>query len=299
MGILDQVRPGSSFAAYEAAWKANQPSQPSRSSGGGGGIDYNSILQQTQQRESASIAANQQRLDQATAIYDEIIARYRPGGSFGKGYLAQLETQKVQDVGKATQQQISSGLAGTTVTSGLGSAWEANVGQPARLKLEDIQMERLSGAQANKAGLIERVENPSPDYGLLAQLAAAQGQGGGGGSGGGGGGGGFSLVGKVGGSQSVPWAGQPGSIGGPPGTGTGMWPKGGSLGGFVDDPDEALKKQGQDRQTIAGMWATQDFEDLMDQAGIPDYADPEKTKEKAAKPFPWQQTGPSKSVFNR
>ncbi len=233
--------------------------QGTASGGGGGGINYRDILAQTQQRETASIAANQTRLDQATAIYDEIIARYRPGGSFGKGYLAQLETQKTQDVGRATQQQISSGLYGTTVTSGLGSAWEANVGQPARLKLEDIQMERLSGAQRDKAGLIERVENPAPDYGMLADLARAQGQGG---SGSGGRGGEFSISGSVGGTQSVPWAGQPGSIGG---TTTGsMWPKG-SQGldlGFEGDPKEVLKKQKKGRQTIAGMWADQDFEDL-------------------------------------
>ena len=212
------------------------------SSTGGGGVDYNAIYQQTQQRESASIEANKQRLAQATAIYDEIIARYRPGGSFGKGYLAQLETQKTQDVGKATQQQISSGLAGTTVTSGLGAAWEANVGQPARLKLEDIQMERLSGAQTQKAGLIERVETPGPDYGMLAQLAQAQGQGG---SGGGGGGNFFGVSSRVVDTSPGPYI----------NSGVDL--------GFEGDPREALKKRkkgGGGR--IAGMWANQETEDL-------------------------------------
>ncbi|KKN59422.1 hypothetical protein LCGC14_0542570 [marine sediment metagenome] len=146
---------------------------------------YAQMLADFKKREEDSIAANQRRLDQTTAIFDEIINRYKPGGSFGRGYLSQLENQKVQDVGQESQQMISSGLYGTTTAAGAGQRWEANVGATARLKLEDVQMERLSQAQVGKAGLIERVENPAPNLDYIIALTQAQSSSSGGGGGGG------------------------------------------------------------------------------------------------------------------
>lgn len=130
---------------------------------GGGGIsgEYSSARQ-----------ANEQRYAQAMAIYDEIIKRYQPGGTFGKAALGQLETQKVRDVGRETQQMISSGLYGTTTTAGLPTKWEAEVGAPSRLRLEDIMMQRLSQAQIGKAGFIERREDVYPDVGAYAGYEA-------------------------------------------------------------------------------------------------------------------------------
>lgn len=144
--------------------------------------------------------ANERRYAQAMAIYDEIIQRYQPGGTFGKGALAQLEKQKVRDVGAETQQMVSSGLYGTTTTAGLPSKWEAQVGAPARLRLEDIMMERLSQAQVGKAGFIERREDVYPDVGAYAGYAAQAGAAGGGGGavGGGGYGGGYTGAGGPG-----------------------------------------------------------------------------------------------------
>ena len=127
-----------------------------------------------------ALAANEKRYAQAMAIYDEIINRYQPGGGFGKAALGQLEEQKVRDVGEETQAQISGGLFGTSVTAGLGTKWESEVGAPARLRLEDIMMERLSQAQLGKAGFIERREDVYPDVGAAAQYAAAGGAGAGG-----------------------------------------------------------------------------------------------------------------------
>jgi len=57
-----------------------------------------------------------------------------------------------------------------------GRRWEEAVGGPERLKLEDIQMQRLSQAQIGKAGFIERREDIGPDYGMIAQLATQVGQ---------------------------------------------------------------------------------------------------------------------------
>lgn len=241
-------------------------------------INYDDIFRQTQQREQASIEANQRRLTQATAIYDEIINRYRPGGSFGEGYLSQLETQKVQDVGKETQQMISSGLYGTTTAAGAGQRWEANVGAGARLKLEDLQMERLSTAQIGKAGLIERVENPAPDYGMLFQAMQAQGSGGGtigGGSAGSGRPGlgrGQAISGSVGGTTYTGATGTPTYSSSYPRPGDGQAPTPDL--GFQGDPRLAERKKKRERQTIAGMWATQDYEDL---PGLPKYGEALKT----------------------
>jgi len=110
---------------------------------------------------------------QALAIYDEIIKRYQPGGAFEKSYLQQLGVRKATEVGRESQQLISSGLYGTTTMAGLPGKWEKEVGGPERLRLEDIQMQRLSEAQRGKATFL------TPDYGLTAQLASQIGAGGG------------------------------------------------------------------------------------------------------------------------
>lgn len=135
-----------------------------------------SLLEQFQAQEQSAKAANLKRYEQAMSIYDEIISRYRPGGEFGEAALGQLEKRKVRDVGKETQQLISSGLYGTTTMAATGRRWEEGVGGPERLKLEDIQMQRLSQAQVGKAGFIERREDIGPDYGMIAQLSSQVGQ---------------------------------------------------------------------------------------------------------------------------
>jgi hypothetical protein len=124
-----------------------------------------------QQEYEAAKKANELRYSQAMAIYDEIIKRYQPGGTFGKAALSQLETQKVRETGKGMQQLISSGLYGTTTAAGLGQKWEEEVGAPSRLRLEDIMMERLSQAQVGKAGFMERKQDVYPDVGMYAQYA--------------------------------------------------------------------------------------------------------------------------------
>jgi len=123
---------------------------------------FSSIINRLAKQEAAALD-----------IYDEIIRRYAPGGAFEQRYLGELERRKTREVGRETQQLISSGLYGTTVLGGVPRRWEEEVGGPERLKLEDIQMQRLSEAQASKAGFI------APDYGMVAQLASQIGAGGG------------------------------------------------------------------------------------------------------------------------
>lgn len=149
------------------------------------GSTFEQLLQEFSSQAEAASAANLQRYSQAMAIYDEIVSRYSPGGSFQKRSLEQLEKQKGRTVGKQRQQLVSSGLYGTTTTAGLEKKWESEVGEPSRLRLEDVMMERLSQAQLGKAGFIERREDTYPDYGMMAQLAQMAGQGQGQGQGGG------------------------------------------------------------------------------------------------------------------
>jgi hypothetical protein len=131
---------------------------------------FDELMAKFEESSAAARTATDKRLAQATAIYDEIINRYQPGGVFEERGLAQLAKQKTADVGGEMQQLISSGLYGTTTTAGVGRRWEESVGEPGRMTLEDIMMQRLSQAQVGKAGMLERVEDVGPDAGLYAQL---------------------------------------------------------------------------------------------------------------------------------
>jgi hypothetical protein len=136
---------------------------------------YEDLFSKFEKAQESARLSNLARKDQISAIFDEIIRRYEPGGSFGRGYLAQLEKTKVRDVSKAEQRDISSGLFGLRDR---GAEWESATGAEARLKLEDLMMERLSGAQMGKASFLEGIEEPYPDMSALMQAMAAGGGGG-------------------------------------------------------------------------------------------------------------------------
>lgn len=90
--------------------------------------------------------------------------------TFGKSYLDLLEKQKVRDVSSAQQSDISRGLYGLR---NRGQEWESSVGAGARLKLEDLLTERLSGALGAKASFLQSIEEPYPDYNALMQANQA------------------------------------------------------------------------------------------------------------------------------
>jgi len=125
-----------------------------------------SLLDMYSKMANEAKTSNLARQKAVEAIFDEVISRYRPGGSFGQSYLKQLERQKVQDVSGAQQSDISSGLYGLR---NRGNEWESTIGSSSRLKLEDLLMERLSTAQLGKASFLQSIENPYPDYNLLTQ----------------------------------------------------------------------------------------------------------------------------------
>lgn len=111
--------------------------------------------------------ANIARQKRIESMYSEMMQRYQPGGAFEKRGLGEIERAKTKGVGQETQQMISSGMYGTTTAAGVGRGWEADVGAPARLRLEDIMQQRLTGVQQQKAGFLERIQEPYPDYSAL------------------------------------------------------------------------------------------------------------------------------------
>jgi len=96
-------------------------------------------------------------VDETMKLLDEIIARYKPGGEFGKPEAALLKRAKVKSLAETAQGLVTSGLAGTTAGAGAGQRWEEEVGMPAKLQLEDIRSQRLTGAMGAKAGYLERL----------------------------------------------------------------------------------------------------------------------------------------------
>jgi len=140
--------------------------------GYGVGTSFDRYLSQLQQVEQQAYLSNLQRKEQIESIYDSIIEMYQPGGAFEARYLSQLGTRKAKDVGSEMQQLISSGLYGTTTTAGLGRRWEAEVGEPSRLAMEDIMQQRLGMAMGKKAEFLTGIEEEYPDYATAATLAA-------------------------------------------------------------------------------------------------------------------------------
>ncbi len=132
---------------------------------------YEEIIANFQAQQEAARLRNEERYAEALQIYDEVISTYQPEGGFLAGAEAELGKQKGRAVAGQEQSLVSSGLFGTSITAGLGQKWEAEVGQPARLKLEDVRMGRLTEALQAKAGVIERRDDIGPDYATIAALS--------------------------------------------------------------------------------------------------------------------------------
>ncbi|GAG11478.1 unnamed protein product, partial [marine sediment metagenome] len=119
------------------------------------------------QAAAGARAANIARQRQIESMYSEMMQRFQPGGAFERRGLGEIERARTKGVGTEMQQMISSGMYGTTTAAGVPRQWEAEVGAPARLRLEDIMQQRLTGIQQQKAGFLERIEEPYPDYSAL------------------------------------------------------------------------------------------------------------------------------------
>lgn len=138
------------------------PAQRQRAVGGYGGV-VAGFGRAAERARRANIARKQQ----IESIYGEMMKRYQPGGAFERAGLGQIERTRTKGTGKEMQHMISSGLFGTTTAAQTGQRWEAEVGAPSRLRLEDIMQQRLTGIQQQKAGFLERIQEPYPDYSKL------------------------------------------------------------------------------------------------------------------------------------
>lgn len=129
------------------------------------------LIASFQAAQDRARAANELRYEQGMDLFDKIIGRYEEGGTFMKGVESQIERGRTKSVAQGMQSLVSSGLSGTTTAAGLGKKFEEEVGTPARMQAQDIAMERLSAAERDKIGFIERREDIGPDYATIAGLA--------------------------------------------------------------------------------------------------------------------------------
>ena len=121
--------------------------------------------------------ATKKRENEIRSLFDEIISMYKPGGSYGAGTEAMLGREKQKYLGSAMQNLISSGMYGSTMTAAMPKKFEEEVGMPTRAKLEDLRYDRLASALGQKASFVERIEDQTPSYELMAglqQQASAQ-----------------------------------------------------------------------------------------------------------------------------
>jgi len=132
------------------------------------------------QAQALARARNQSRLNQATSLYDSIIAQYSGGAAspLMTSVNKQLEIGGRKAMSSGMEKLISSGLSGGTMAASLGANYEENVAAPTRLSALDTIAQRLAAAQMAKAGVLERVED-TVDTSMLPGLMSAANSGGG------------------------------------------------------------------------------------------------------------------------
>lgn len=85
-------------------------------------------------------------------IFGEAKAMYAPGGGYMKGLESQLERGSKKAVASGAQGLAASGLAGTSMLSGLGLKYEEDVATPARAEANTQRLSALSGLLQSEAG---------------------------------------------------------------------------------------------------------------------------------------------------
>ena len=135
------------------------------------------LIAQFQEQQARANEANEARYQEGLGLYDTLIEDTAAGGTFEKATEAGIERGRVKSVAQGTQSLVSSGLASTTTAAGLGKKFEEEVGQPARLRAQDVQAQRRAEAIRGKAGFIERREDVGPSFSDIASLAKSIGAG--------------------------------------------------------------------------------------------------------------------------
>ncbi len=135
------------------------------------------LIAQFQEQQASANAANEQRFQQGLEIFDRIIQQNEAGGTLQAATEAAISRGRTKSVAQGTQALVTAGLSNTTQAAGLGKKFEEEVGVPARLQAADIRQQRLSQAQRDKAGFIERREDTGPSFSDIAGLATSIGAG--------------------------------------------------------------------------------------------------------------------------
>lgn len=93
-----------------------------------------------------------------TAIIEEAIKHYRPGGEFAGVRAEQLAEKKATIVPEMRAELVGRGLAGTTVGAAIPGRFEREVAKPWRTQTEMLRSARLMESILAKAGFAERAE---------------------------------------------------------------------------------------------------------------------------------------------
>ena len=157
--------------AFSQGAQAELDSRASTKQASAAQSSYSDLMAKMQAEQDAAKAANLKRYQQGLDLYSQIEQMYAPGNAMETAGMKQIETTKNQDLARAMQSAVSSGMGKTTRAAFSGARWEAEVGQQARLNLESLLTDKRATAMANKAGFIERREDTGPSYDTIAQLA--------------------------------------------------------------------------------------------------------------------------------
>lgn len=111
---------------------------------------------------------------EARTAIERAIARYAPGGGFGKGVEAALERGRTKAVTGGMQALVSAGLAGTTRPAGLAKKYEEEVGMPTRARVEETRAGAISGLETLKAQVIQGATEATRTRALQQLLADLQ-----------------------------------------------------------------------------------------------------------------------------
>jgi hypothetical protein len=145
-----------------------------------GGGDIGGLFQGFQQAYNDARSANEQR-------YGQLTSGFTQRHNLVRGQIDSLGANEMEDLRKlydgyaasATQSAISRGLYNSTVLDSLQGGVQRQRDDAVRRLQNDIDLRRANlDAQlsADTLGVIERRTDAYPDYGLMAQLAQAQGQ---------------------------------------------------------------------------------------------------------------------------
>jgi hypothetical protein len=123
-----------------------------------------------QSQQQAANAANEARYQQGLGLWNNIVAAYKPGGSFGQAAMASYQQGKQQSLASAAQNLVSSGLYNSTATAGLAPKYEQQVGNQFRLNLADAQTQAYTNALQSAAQWIYNKNEQAPNTGQMAGL---------------------------------------------------------------------------------------------------------------------------------